>query len=886
MKKRKILNSLIALTCVATLGLSVITGCNKEPECEHVYTWTVHEGDESTCSIHGKETGVCGICGDIQFRELELDPSAHTFTGEWKITNPTETEKGVAIKTCAANPEHVVSVELPAVTITGRGYTSKEFIVKPTTTTAGEIKLTLDNEYGEIAFTAPLSKRTLNNMDDAVVLASSFKENIRSCSGTFSQSENSTNHSFSYYFGDDYTYIFNGADNEEFWYSYDKDGKIFAMNKKENGEATVITNPDENMFKGLHYNTPSRVSTFYGAEEGLAQLYEFAMNAKAVGKCVDYKESEVKPDLDGSVKDVKFSYSYYDGWFYRYNVTFSTFSDGTLEKLDVATKTIRSYMFVTESDGVTPVFYKGGESYTDNSGITKEHPAGDIVFGYVYPADEGGGNAYETYETIENDKLITNYVYEQKDALGRLIYEKHTDSGVEYYAVTYENEYSDNPTINLEPLSGKPEGLEYVYVKDAYGMEIVDSKGEKIKKIMAKGCYPVNSYYSDDHPEVNIYSVTFNQVKKVEGEAVKENEHDSESLYISSFDVLTATIDDRTVDVVNNAATLPTNKVVKFNISNVLPATASLKSDAISSIYVVDQVGKRIKLDNLGFNNGSQYKIMAYFTQSENTVTVNSQYAGNVKLLLVTQSGKCEKELNLTFQKSAPTSLSARAEVYSTSGGVPSYVYQGVDAGDNGVKLVVGQSIKFKAVAPDSEAAYVSTDIYPYFTTVNGAATEGLTLSKVDVSSYAEWELIADKVGEYMVEMPYFDGNSASTKVVTRFKVTVVPKQNVMTMLSGKTFSGTVKILNAGEPIPTSKKFTAVFAADGKLTVTVGAEEILYTYGVDGSGKLTTVLKSSPSTDKAYNFTFTINEADDLVVTHSTGLHDNTEEVVLTKQGA
>ena len=118
----KFLKSLVALTCVATLGLGVIAGCNKEPECEHVYTWTTHPGDESTCTTPGKRTGVCGICGDVKEEELPIDENAHTFAGEWVITKPTESADGLAVKTCANNPEHKAEVTLPKVTISGKGY--------------------------------------------------------------------------------------------------------------------------------------------------------------------------------------------------------------------------------------------------------------------------------------------------------------------------------------------------------------------------------------------------------------------------------------------------------------------------------------------------------------------------------------------------------------------------------------------------------------------------------------------------------------------------------------------------------------------------------------------------------------------------------------------
>lgn len=877
--KNRLLKSLVALTCVATLGLGVIAGCNKEPECEHAYDWTVHAGDESTCTAPGKRTGVCGICGDVKEEELPVDENAHAFTGEWEITKPTESEDGLAVKTCANNPEHKAQVTLPKVTITGKGYDKKEFITVPTTATAGEMKLRLNNEYGAIEFKVNLSKRKLNNMEDAVILASSLQDNIRESVGGFTQEKNGLVNEFSYYFGDDYTYINNGADKIEYWYSLDEDGNVFAMGKKnDDASASVVTSPDKGCLDGFHYNSSVELSTFYGAENGLYNLYTVAQAGIEDNVTVDYKESEVEPETNGSVKDIWFSFSYRaDSWFARFKVQFTTFRDGTLRNLMVETEVIRSYMFATEEDGETPIYYKEDDpSYIDENGVEQKHPVGDIVFGYEYPTDYNNNGA-PLYEYDKDGELV----YEQVDDLGRVIYITEEDGKKVYTPVlggreiVHKDGSKEYVTEYGEPLTEAPT-LHDVYVYDAFGMQLLDSNGNPIRKIMAKGGYPVTNHYSDKHDEISYRTVTFTQTKKVEGQTVEPNPYPSDGLYIRDFDIVSATVDGSTIDFVDGTATLPTNAPIKLNIGNIKPSSAGLKYDAISGIYVIDATGNRIKL-KMDFNTGSIYKIFGTYSL-QNGLLINSRYAGTVKFLFVTQGGKCEKEVDITFAKGAPQSFTGvMASVYTVTDGIVDYVDQVVSI-DNYVTIIEGQSLNFKAIASGDEASYVSTDVYP-------TPVAGLTFTPVEKDGYEEWKLTGETAGEYIVELPYYDGTAASASVKTSFKVVVLPKKGVMETLSGNAFSGEV-LISSGSGNPSARTLTATFGTDGKIAITVAGNEIVYTYGVDAeTGELTTAWKSGVEpTKKSYDFTFFINEAGDLLVRHQTGMGNETEEIVLTKQ--
>ncbi len=872
MKNGKLFKNLAALACAATLGLGIMAGCGEKNECEHVYNWTVTK--VSTCTTPGEQTGACGICGDVQTKELPVDETAHVYDGEWEITKPTEEAEGLATKTCSLNKEHKVEVPLPKVTLSGSGYTTKEFITVPTAARAGEMKLGLANELGGINFNVTIAKRKIETVEDAVIIASNLSENIRSATGSFTEKKGGERKEFSYYFGnpgkDFYTRIDDKVSDEQYFYSYDEDGKIFAMKKPlsdPDARATVVPDPEEGNLKGFHYQSTNNISSFYGAEAGLAQLYDTAVKAKALGNCVDYQEN-IRTNDDKSV-EVDFSYSYYeDGWFYRFVVSFATFTDGTLKTLSVDTETIRNYMFATEPDG-SAIFYKEGDGYTDKFGIFHEQAVGDIVFGFEYPTSPNGGIDYE----IDGNG---NLVYEQVDDLGRVIYTTVENGKTVYKPVTGGERIEKDTGYEYithygEALTEKP-NLHDVYLTDAYGMELLDSKGEKIRKIMAKGGFPVTEHYNDEHPEVNYRNVTFTQTRKVEGETVEPNDYSSTSRYIQDFDITKATLSNGNEAALN---ALPTNTPITLKIGNIQPATAGLDYDGIESIYVVDRAGERIKL-SFGFENASTYRILAFYTQGTDEVTINSQYAGEVKLVFVTQAGECQKEVTLTFAKSTPQKLTAVASVYGVAEGVPDYTELTVDL-DNPVTVTVGQNLKFRAVALGNEAAYVSTDILP-------TEQSGLTFTPVEQGAYEEWYVVATEVGEYTVKMPYYDGTNTSSAVYAQFKLIVTPRQGITEKLSGNTFSGSVMISSGVNTNPTSKTLTAVFGTDGKITITVGGNQIIYTYKEE-NGELITAWESGidSTVNPSYDFTFSVNDANDLVITHSTGMGNDTEAIVLSK---
>lgn len=873
MKQKKLFRSLIALVCAASLGAAALTGCSSEPACEHVYTYTVHEGDEPTCTAAGKRTGVCGLCGDVIEEEIPVDPDAHDYSGDWQITKPTETGEGAAVKVCSYNSEHELTVTLPKVTLSGKGYDKAQFIKTPTTVEGGEMHLELYNDYGTISFDVELGKRTLSTVEDAVILASSLGSNVRTSDGYYKEATDAMQISFSAYFGDDYTNVKDSGMNVEYWYSYDDEGNVFAMSKTGSADPVVVNDATADNMLGFGYNSGSKTSSFYGAEQGLRKLYDTAQTAISLGNCVNYKESIGRVNnFEKSVK-VSFSYSLFENPFFcRYDVQFETYNDGTLKKLEVSTEIIRPYMYMTDSEG-TPVFYKEGDCYTDQYGITRYQNAGDVIFGYEYPYDSE--KEVSLYEYDDEGK----YVFEQQDDEGYVIYITEDENGNTVYKRVLGGTVNADGSLSVQyqTLDYVPE-LYDVYVTDAYGMDVLDANGERIKKIMAQGGYPVETYYSDDHDEVGHRYVVFNQTEKSEDDVVIPNPYDSNSLYVKSFDIISGTVDGGgTINFTDNSATLPTNKAISLTIGNILPTTSGLEYDPIETIYVVDPSGNRIRLGN-DYENGSVYKILAVYDSSAKQVIINSKYSGEVEFVFVTKAGKCERHVNINFKKSAPTSLSAKAYVYTVSDGVASYYWQSVSA-DSPVTIVTGQTLKIKAAASAGESGYVSTDIYP------SATPDGVTFTQAEEGNYEEWLLVATEVGTYTVKLSYYDGERVSSAISATFTLTVTERPDPAEYITGHTFTGKVYISNGTGKNPLQKTLTAEFAADGTLTVSVDGSIAVYSYSFDeeSGGLVTEYVSGVDPTEKSYDFVFSVNDAGDLVVTHSTGMGNNTEDIVLTR---
>jgi len=857
---KKFTKSLIAFIAAASVFTSFAAGCKKEnTECVHeVSEWETDKA--ATCVATGIKHGLCVKCYEVVEEVIPIDSEAHDVEGvEWTITTyPTEEETGLATKICNLDSSHVIEVTLPVVTAQGTGYDSSERTVVPSAVSEGKQTLTLKNEkYGDIEFEVTLPRRELTNLEAAVTVAASLGSLIRTSTGTRQDTKESSSQAFSVYFGNDYTHITDNTDNMEYWYSHDDDGNPFGVYSSIGGSSvTTISNVTEDALLGYNWVTPAKNSNyFYGAEMILEKIYDIVAEGTADGNstvaCWSEKNNEFTKNRDGSVS-ASFSFSNYENPnFIRYTVEFTTFSSGALKTLDVTMELIRGYMIAEDAKG-NKLFYKDDGVYVnETTKQTHTYYKNDVIFAPAYAIDDDGAEKYE---------------YDER---GNLVYE--TD-----------------------------ENGNDVYLTDAYGMQLTDADGNPIKRIKGtlqvqkdengntvkdKNGAPITiEYYSDDHEGVNYRTIHFVQTEKSDDDVVEENPYPADSAYVKSFTVTSADIyggDSVAVTEEDGQlkVSLPANVRVDLMLGGV-QEPASFEYDPIAHIYAVDPTGKKIEL-NANTINSTPYPILAIYqaakeedddndTAHGERVMINSKYTGTVEILLVTKSGKGQRSIEITFTKTAPTAIAAQAEIYDDSDGTENYVstYVGGSTGRE-VTVYAGQSLEFTAVvASEVESTYADVSFTPSCTD----SAVSFTLKSADDCIYS---LTASTAGTYTITLT----STLNSSVTTSFVLNVKEKPDVLAMLSGNTFTGTVQIGESGVAL-TESAITAKFNADGTIDVTIGGSTAVYTYSVSDSGVLTAVYKSGVS-GSGYDFTFKINEAYSLTVTHGLGFGEETETVVL-----
>lgn len=817
MKNKKILTAISSLLLAATVSATALSGC--QSKCEHVYRWTTET--EATCTERGTERGVCGICGYVTTRKIEIDPDNHAY-GEWEIEDPTQSEDGLATKICSRSASHKEEVILPMLTAGYQGYDFAEVTKAPTALEAGSLHLVLENEIEDVDFTVVLPRRELETVEDAVILGSSLGSLVRSTSGTMTDSDSpsgSTYWTFSADFGDNYTHVVNEGDQTESWFSLDDEGvpfgvyviKIVDEDGSYYSDPAVMMNVTQKHLLGYGYSsgaTGDNLRTF-GAEDTLLSYYQRATEASEKGRAIKYSEDDFIKNNNGEVT-TGFSYSYYENPFFaRYHLEFTLYPSGAIKTLRLDTKIIRSYMIATSASG---------ELLFDEDG--------DVIFAEQYEADkETGAPLYE------------------RDDKGNIVYEG--------------------------------------YKTDSKGNELLDARGEKIprpKPLSGKTL----GWYSDDHEEVSNRVLIYNeQVLKTENDVVPENPYKSDVLYIRSFDVKY-----NNEVVGEEPVTVPSNTAVTFNFANIAPTTATLAYDPLS-VYIRTDL-RDIEL-TMNFSDNS-YNIMGAYNKSTESVTVNSRYAGEIVLVFKTKSGKSEKAITVNFEKSAPSTINAQAYTYSDAGGVISYSWltykytppvAGEEDNDNGKAVIyVGQPLYIRAVADPSESGYADTGF-------NATCSSSSLNIQNDVDFEGEKVSLAipSEAGEYRVYVQYKKiSTDPDAQGFAQFVVKVVEAPEISGLLKGE-YTSTLRYVKIGNDIR-QEELKATFSYGnnwrvGTIRLDVGGNILEYSYTYDAESKQLAVTKTSGTDGETFDFTFAINEAYRLTVTHSTGFPGITETVAL-----
>ena len=819
--KNTFLKKIAALSCVVAVGMTMLAGCAKnDDKCidggEHSIIWQVTK--EATCISEGSQTGHCPVCGYSVQEVIPVDNTAHDY-GEWKITAPTESAAGEAVKTCSRDASHTLTVELPAYTLVDDG-TYDEHIINsaPTATTEGSLTLMLEHEKGNIEFTVTVPRRELETLEDGITMAISLGNTLRASTGYYTEASGDDREGigskipFNVYFGDDYVYVKELGNFTETWYSYDDEGKIFGITRQVDSTGAAISDPvrdesaiEDNM-NGFSYQAGGGSRRVYGAEGVLENAYAGYILPEAVLKGAEEFYQA------GDYFYLSFSYSRYENpYFVRYSVEAQLYASGAIKSLTQYTSIIHPYMIAEDEQG---------------NKLFKEN--GDVIFAEIYEYDSNNNPIYEYDE--------------------------------------------DGNVVYLTDEDGNP-----VYATDSEGNVLIGKDGNPVRK--KAGAY-TNTYYSDTHEDVNNRSIVFEeQTLKSPDDEVIPNQYPSTSLYISSFDVSYqgTVIGDEPVEV-------PSNSPVIFSFSNILPATANLDNDPLS-LYLRTAT-RDIELTMEYTDN--EYAVTGFFNKTTRQATVNARYAGDVTIVFKTKGGLAEKAITLSFQKSAPTGASgeypliAQVNTYQESNGNVSYDW--IDYSTSKTFTVyANQSFDVRATVSDAGKAFIDTSFKVFEIYDATALVDASANFTTESNSDGTMTFTCTKAGSYGVTLV----STRNSLARVTFLVTVQQQPSVSQMLiNGTTYEGTLQYVNVDGTRPQRADISVVISNEnnwmsGKINVTIGDNTAVYSYEYDSAtGKLTSGYLSGNHGD-TFDFSFSINEAYRLTVTHSAGFGDLTETIVL-----
>lgn len=280
----------LMIAALALCGVMVIplNACGDEdvaetPEHVHDYTWSVYK--EATCNETGLELGVCADDGAQAYREIAVNPNAHSY-GEWEITKePTDDEEGLAVKTCVYDNAEIEAT-LPKLSEEDEYDDVKT--VAATFASEGSKTYVLNHSEGEIAYTTTIAKRDISTatVAEAVQLGVDNKSAVKNGTAElgFGYGANpvATTFGASWEYGDNYTYIRddNNADYQQGYYSVQENGDLFGVIVDSYGNMFRL---EENVYSVdiingfAFYLTYSTANTkYYGVENLVAGLYEWA----------------------------------------------------------------------------------------------------------------------------------------------------------------------------------------------------------------------------------------------------------------------------------------------------------------------------------------------------------------------------------------------------------------------------------------------------------------------------------------------------------------------------------------------------------------------------------------------------------------------------------
>lgn len=446
----------------------------------------------------------------------------------------------------------------------------------------------------------------------------------------------------------------------------------------------------------------------------------------------------------------------------------------------------------------------------------------------------------------------------------------------------------DSQSNNLYEMAGSRPVMDGVKTAPD-GTELLDRFGNTIPRPKPRGSGEnyERQYYSDDHPEVSNRRLKYDEpTLKTESDVVPANPYPAEDMYVRSFDVSY-----RNAVIGENGVTIPSNSRVEFSLVNILPAgQASLDYDPI--LVYIRTATRDIFIDPLGGANDNEYRVSGGFLPGEggNKISITARYAGELTLVIKPRSGSCERTVKLTIEKGAPDRESYMGQIYqyNDATGQERHIWTTVSSSQE-IELYVGQPLYVRTAVPASEAAYVDTSFIAQILDSEIAATWNIE-NGVDLDGETVSRITPTQVSGADPYVIYLNSTKATNRVYVQLYIKVVEKPDMQAVLRGD-YTARLQRVMLGNSASAATINVSVIPNQSnwrKGTIKIlyeGGDFTEYGYDYDRNGVLTTEYSSGRSGD-TLDFTFEVNEVYKLTVTHSLGLGDRQETVVLSKVAA
>ncbi len=741
------MKKLSSVLLAALMGASIllpVAGCKKK--CKHdVGTWEITT--PATCEAEGAREGICGKCLKTVKETLAKDPDNHPY-GEWGFSPmPTETEGGVAVKTCSANGEHTLKVNLPA--LSSVEYES-QITVRPTAGKDGERSYTFYYDGGEIQFNRPVPATGIQSLLDAVELGSSAESHalIRSASGymgtQFLRAWEDKGSPLTEAYGANgfVTALTSGATmagSTDFTYGDNKyANKLTIEDGYQEGGFSVNGKVLKESFEGTADTVALSTVCFYVYNAGDAAYsyklyegmtgnrtesgYEGSLPAKAWTKISITKKmwQEAANDpsgeyVKGNAAEVTFYTAssgaqvfYLDGFHdlvlstnhahgYEFGNNYTHIVDGTDECERWYFKEGEELYGLTDfSDGTTSGVVRndldsstGNEKYVDGSRLYLQYANG---LGSFYGLESLLEGLYRTARWSDNDDFEEWTEQKSGETVYNFSFGSVENSGnTSGYFAKIKVSFTLNDTFTIDSLFAEAS----VYVNNSAGGSLKTwDLNENGKAYVIEGKESGTRYYS---------TVAFTQREKAAGDVVPTNPHAVEDIFVSSFDIKDY---DEVVgpnDYVEFASGAEVNTGYRFSIANVQPQGV-LENYAMDNFtfylrtrengQTVDKQITESTLTSVGMTVHMQPDTHKFF--------LRAQRAGEQTVVVKTRNA--EKVLRCRIQEGAPTKLYPTYYLYQN--GEYDWEYTSTSQVDR--DHYVYQPLFFTADVPSNEKNFAS----------------------------------------------------------------------------------------------------------------------------------------------------------------------------------